>query len=99
MGGVRGFCLGWAHRPGGGGLNGESTSTIGRRAARFKTRLERIAVGAQLGARTLAAGDPAVAFYNGEFHVDYRATNGTIKNMFWNGSNWVRNTVPAGRRG
>src|SRR5438477_11945278 len=37
---------------------------------------------------------PAVAVYNGEFHVEYRTTNATIQNTFWNGSQWVRNTVP-----
>ena len=37
---------------------------------------------------------PAVAVYNGEFHVDYRTTNATIQNTFWNGSQWVRDTVP-----
>ena len=37
---------------------------------------------------------PAVAVYNGEFHVDYRTTSGTIQNTFWNGSQWVQNAVP-----
>src|SRR5689334_21748069 len=37
---------------------------------------------------------PAVAIYSGEFHVDYRTTDATIQNTFWNGSRWVQNTVP-----
>ena len=51
-------------------------------------------MGSQHGARTPAAGDPAVALYNGGFRVDYRATNGTIHNSFWTGSRWIHNTVP-----